>query len=70
MAKTPKKKTATPRKPTPKAADSEIAKKRAKAYSDKRRKLMQAWATYCERRNRNNIVPLARLLSPMMTTLN
>jgi hypothetical protein len=32
MAKTPKKKTATPRKP--KATDGEIAKKRAKAYSD------------------------------------
>ena len=29
-----KKKKATPRKPTPKAADGEIAKKRAKAYSD------------------------------------
>jgi hypothetical protein len=34
MAKTPKKKTATPRKPTPKATDGEIAKKRAKAYGD------------------------------------
>ena len=34
MAKTAKKKKATPRKPTPKAADSEIANKRAKAYSD------------------------------------
>jgi hypothetical protein len=29
-----KKKKATPGKPTPKAADGEIAKKRAKAYSD------------------------------------
>jgi hypothetical protein len=29
-----KKKKATPRKPKPKAADGEIAKKRAKAYSD------------------------------------
>jgi hypothetical protein len=34
MAKTVRKKKATLRKPTPKAADGEIAKKRAKAYSD------------------------------------
>jgi hypothetical protein len=34
MAKTAKKKKATPKKPGPKAADGEITKKRAKAYSD------------------------------------
>jgi hypothetical protein len=34
MAKTPKKKKAAPRKPTPKAANSAIAAKRAQAYSD------------------------------------
>jgi hypothetical protein len=31
--KAAKKKKATPRKPTPKAADSDLAEKRAKAYS-------------------------------------
>jgi hypothetical protein len=34
MAKTPKKKKATPRKPTPKGAFSGIDAKRAQAYSD------------------------------------
>jgi hypothetical protein len=34
MAKAVKKKKATPRKPTPKGADSAIAAKRAQAYSD------------------------------------
>jgi hypothetical protein len=34
MAKAVKKKKAAPRKPTPKAADGEIAEKRAKAYAD------------------------------------
>jgi hypothetical protein len=34
MAKAVKKKKATPRKPTPKAADGEIVEKRAKAYAD------------------------------------
>jgi len=34
MAKAVKKKKATPRKPTPKGADSAIAAKRAKAYSE------------------------------------
>jgi hypothetical protein len=34
MAKTAKKKKATPRKPTPKTTDGEIDKKRAKAYAE------------------------------------
>jgi integrase len=64
-----------PREVTETALAHVIGDKAEQAYRrsdalDKRRKLMEAWAAYCERRNRNNIVPLARLSSPMMTTSN
>jgi integrase len=64
-----------PREVTETALAHVIGDKAEQAYRrsdalDKRRKLMEAWAAYCERRNRNNIVPPAILSSPMMTTSN